>query len=157
MDIISNINKEEENLLFRYGLFILFFNILTFVNVLFIGKIFNELAFVIIFMILYSPIRILIGGYHCKNAKTCLLVFSLIISFIIMLYKSNFINDLFLICIPIYIYGLFQVKKVNITRKTILIILLLSIELGISYYDNIFGIASAYSIILTFVLCILKK
>ena len=154
MDILSNLSKKEENLLIKYGLFILFFNILTYTIVLLIGKIFDELYFTIIFMILYSPIRILIGGYHCKKAHTCLLMFSLIITFIILLYKAKFKCYLFLICLPIYLCNMFKHKKNSITIKTILIIIFLAIEFRMCFCKNIFSLASSYSINLTIFLYI---
>ena len=52
---------EERKLLFNYGLFILFYNLFTFIIILLIGRLLNEIKFTVLLMTLYIPIRIIIG------------------------------------------------------------------------------------------------
>ena len=89
MEKILPTNVEERKQLFNYGLFILFYNLFTFVIVLLIGRLLGEIKFIILLMTLYIPVRIIIGGYHCKRVTTCLMMFSLIIAITIIFYKIN--------------------------------------------------------------------
>lgn len=104
---------EERKLLFNYGLFILFYNLFTFIIILLIGKLLNEEQFIILLMTLYIPVRIIIGGYHCKKVSTCLLLFSLIITITIIFYKLNFKNILFYWNIPIFILIIYKKRRFN--------------------------------------------
>ena len=148
MNEILGINKEEEALLFKYGLFIIFFNIITMIIVLFIGKMLDEIYFTILLMILYIPIRIIIGGYHCKKFYTCLLLFSLIILCIIILYKIGMKYALFWLCFPTYLLTLSSLKKSKINRKIKFAMILYTIEFIVSFNKGILGTAAFFSLIL---------
>lgn len=152
MNEILGINNEEESLLFKYGLFIIFFNIITMVIVLFIGKMLDEIYFTILLMILYIPIRIIIGGYHCKKPYSCLLLFSLIILCIIILYKMDMKYALFWLCFPTYLLTLYSLKKNKINRKIKFAMILYTIEFIASFNKGILGTAAFFSLILVSIL-----
>ena len=101
MEKILPTNVEERKQLFNYGLFILFYNLFTFVIVLLIGRLLGEIKFIILLMTLYIPVRIIIGGYHCKRVTTCLMMFSLIIAITFILFE--YIN--------IYIVNILYIEK----------------------------------------------
>lgn len=145
---ISKLSKKDENLLFQYGLFILFFNIFTLLIVLIIGSIFNELFFTILLMLLYIPVRIIIGGYHCKKATTCLITFSLIIICIILSYKVNVKSTLFWLSIPLYFLTIYFIIRNKPTKKINCAMIFFTIEFILCFSNNIFSSASYYSIIM---------
>lgn len=148
MNDILEISEEEEKLLFKYGLFILFYNVFTLFIVLLIGKLLNEMYFVLLLMIFYIPIRVIIGGYHCKSTTTCLLTFSLIIICTIMSYKLDLHNILVILSIPAYILTLYYVTQENTTKLTKFALILFTIEFILCFINNIIGHVAYYSIML---------
>lgn len=139
---------EERKLLFNYGLFILFYNLFTFIIILLIGKLLNAEQFIILLMTLYIPVRIIIGGYHCKKVSTCLLLFSLIITITIIFYKLNFKNILFYWNIPIFILTLYSILNNKRNKIKNIALMIFVAEIILSFLNNIIGAASFYSVML---------
>lgn len=148
MDNILPSNEKEQKLLFNYGLFILFYNLFTLLIVLLIGKIFNELFFTILLMLLYIPIRVIIGGYHCKKVSSCLTLFSIIIMSVIIFYKIDIKNIIFWWSIPVYFLTIYFVNKNNTKTITRYAMIFFIIECILSFSNSIFGSAAYYSVML---------
>lgn len=152
MNEILGINNEEESLLFKYGLFIIFFNTINMLIVLFVGKRLDEIYFTSLFMMLYIPIRVIIGGYHCKKSYTCLILFSTIILCIIILYKMNIKYTLFWLSLPLYFFTLYLLKKRQISGKIKFATILYIVEFIVSFSNGVLGSAAFFSTILVSVL-----
>lgn len=86
----QHIIQSDETDIYEYALFVVNFNFICLLMFLIIGKLFNELCNSIIILLFFIPLRILIGGYHCKSPKTCLLSSCLMFVIIMLIYK--FIN-----------------------------------------------------------------
>ncbi|WP_367236731.1 accessory gene regulator B family protein [Thomasclavelia sp.] len=76
--------------MYVYGCEILIFNIMSILVLIIIGIYFNSLLFSIIFLLYFCPLRVFLGGYHCKNKFLCMFMFFLISIVIINLY--NYLN-----------------------------------------------------------------
>ncbi|MFQ9252846.1 MAG: accessory gene regulator B family protein [Faecalibacillus intestinalis] len=148
MEKILPTNVEERKQLFNYGLFILFYNLFTFVIVLLIGRLLGEIKFIILLMTLYIPVRIIIGGYHCKRVTTCLMMFSLIIAITIIFYKINLKNLLFYLNISISILSIYYILKNERNKIKNIALMIFIVEIIISFLNNIIGDASFYSVML---------
>lgn len=79
--------QESEKAIYRYG-YVLMMEILT--NILIsviIGIIFSTLAEVILFLMIFVPLRSYAGGYHMNRAWKCIIVTNVIIAVITVLGK----------------------------------------------------------------------
>ena len=68
--------------LYIWALDYLFFNLLTWGTLLFLGFVFNCVPRCLLFLILYLPLRIYAGGFHAKNKNRLLSHISIYISFL---------------------------------------------------------------------------
>lgn len=76
----KSIIKPEEINIIEYGLTSLLFNSITIITSFTIGTVLHDIFFSIIFLLFYIPIRIVVGGYHCKTALLCFVSFAVIVS-----------------------------------------------------------------------------
>ena len=60
--------------LYIWALDYLFFNLLTWGTLLFLGFVFNCVPRCLLFLILYLPLRIYAGGFHAKTKIGCYLI-----------------------------------------------------------------------------------
>lgn len=85
---------EKENInLFFYGIDVLWMNIIPVIIIIFISILLGDIVFGALFLLSFIPIRINIGGYHCKKVHNCIFVFTLIFLFCLFLYE-NFNNPI---------------------------------------------------------------
>lgn len=89
--------------IYEYALFVIGFNLICLSSFLVIGKLFDELLNSIIILLFFIPLRMLIGGYHCKTPKMCFFCSCLMFTLIMIVYKyynvlyfSNAITFLFI-------------------------------------------------------------
>lgn len=139
---------EERKLLFNYGLFILFYNLFTFIIILLIGILLNEIKFTVLLMTLYIPIRIIIGGYHCKTITSCLIIFSLIIMCTIIFHKIHLESNIFHWNIPLYLFTIHNLLKKSRNKITNFVLIFFTIEFLLGFFNNLLGAASFYSVML---------
>lgn len=64
-------------------------------------------------MLLHIPIRVIIGGYHCKKVSSCLTLFSIIIMSVIIFYKIDIKNIILWWSIPVYFLTTYFVNKIT--------------------------------------------
>ena len=79
--------------LYIWALDYLFFNLLTWGTLLFLGFVFNCVPRCLLFLILYLPLRIYAGGFHAKTKIGCYLI-----SAFATVYKGNIIKNLIMDC-----------------------------------------------------------
>lgn len=73
-EYISNSDYE----IYQYGLISILLNFLTILSIITISSIFKNFLFSVFFLISFIPIRINLGGYHCKTPISCLISFNII-------------------------------------------------------------------------------
>lgn len=71
---------------YQYGFLVLILNLIPIIIIVGFSAITKRLEFGIIFLISFVPIRINIGGFHCKKFHNCM--FSFIIIYISIMYLS---------------------------------------------------------------------
>lgn len=105
------INEDRE--VYAYGLFVILFNITTLVSFIFISVLVGELQFTLKFLAFFIPIRILLGGYHCKSAKFCFIYSHVCFFIVLMFYKylGQFYNLSIITMIIICMYKLYNDHK----------------------------------------------
>lgn len=116
---------KEDVKIYEYGLFVLLFNLSSVLIALCTGIILNEFQFCAYTLLLYIPIRMLLGGYHCQTPKTCFIFFECFFMMLIFLYKIGLINK-YMMGIE-YIFLIIFLHNLIISDKKILkaIVLLL--------------------------------
>ena len=72
--IKQNIISDEDKEVCDYGVFVIGFNLLCMASVFVIGWLLIDLKFSILYLIFYTPIRTLLGGYHSKTPVNCYLL-----------------------------------------------------------------------------------
>lgn len=71
--------------LYIWALDYLFFNLLTWGTLLFLGFVFNCVPRCLLFLILYLPLRIYAGGFHAKTKIGCYLISAFTFLFVVLL------------------------------------------------------------------------
>lgn len=74
---------------YKYGIDVLIVNIIPILITLTISYWLNQTRFGIIFLISFIPIRVNIGGYHCKRITTCIFSFTILYVLVLWLGFSN--------------------------------------------------------------------
>lgn len=100
--IHRNYIQEKNRESYQYGMLVLIMNIIPIIIILGISIAFNKLAYGLFFLISFIPIRINLGGYHCKEIKNCIITFVVIYLYIIhMNFFTNyeFIKFFGVVCI----------------------------------------------------------
>lgn len=87
--IKKNIIKRSDRDIYEYGLFVIIFNSSVIISFLFLSFLLHHLDFFYLFILFWTPYRILIGGAHCSTPFRCLIVSDLIFLFAILLYHLN--------------------------------------------------------------------
>lgn len=95
----------------KYGLEVLIYNIFTIFNMIFISVLFNKVDFGLVFIPIFTVLRLMIGGFHCKTVIGCTILMITIYVNIIML--NNFANfqHLLTFIAPILIFLLIFIKQ----------------------------------------------
>ncbi len=123
--IKENIILEEDLEIYKYSMFVILFNMSSILSIIILSAVFNSLQFALLFLCFFIPIRITIGGFHCKNEKSCFISF--LITYIFILFFSRiFCIDIYCLYIGlisiILIITLFINSKKNSIFKILLIL-----------------------------------
>ena len=158
--ICKNYIQENVRESYQYGMLVLVMNLIPILIILGISIIVNKLIFGFLFLISFVPIRVNIGGYHCKKTQNCIISFVLI--YISILYLSysmfyNLIKILGVICIisiffltPITYDVIDNIDKNKKKKKKRLYKYMIIIILFICLFSN------KYNIIAMYMACILN-
>lgn len=132
--LVSNkMIEEEEKDIYEYGYFVLLFNFLCIFSVICIGILLNEFINTCIFLLAFTPIRILSGGFHLKSPLKCLMFFSTCYFILLNIYiKLNSLNNYFIILIVV-IYLFFVIFE-YINKPKILVPLIFFIIIDCSIF-----------------------
>ena len=93
------INTKEQKEVYMYGMTLLITNMLGIMSILLISALFFSISEGIVFLLVFSILRIHSGGYHCKTYLNCFIVSNLI--FIIVLLTSRAITMLHIFSIAV--------------------------------------------------------
>lgn len=75
--------KEKERASYQYGMDVLILNLIPIFIILVISVVTRNIKFGVIFLLFFIPVRINIGGYHCKKISNCTLLFVLLYIFVL--------------------------------------------------------------------------
>lgn len=78
------IPRHLNQVLLKKYLIYLFFNLLTWGTLLFLGFVFNCVPRCLLFLILYLPLRIYAGGFHAKTKIGCYLISAFTFLFVVL-------------------------------------------------------------------------
>lgn len=111
IDIMINRNvidfREKE--IYYYGLFVLLFNVIILISFIFVGYMCGKLYDAIMFLVFFMPLRLYIGGYHCKTPQKCFIVSNLV--FLLSIFSVHiFENFFYLVIIPQIIMLIYKSK-----------------------------------------------
>ena len=67
--------KEKERASYQYGMDVLILNLIPIFIILVISVVTRNIKFGVIFLLFFIPVRINIGGYHCKKISNCTFLF----------------------------------------------------------------------------------
>lgn len=128
--------------IYQYGLKSIILNLSTILSVIIVSSCFNCILFSLFFLISFIPIRINLGGYHCKTPIRCLLSFNIIyfihyfLLFHIQNYSFIFVVIIIMTSILLWVNPYKSIQKCNvylISRKNFYILLNLICVLLFNY------------------------
>lgn len=120
--LINSNNSSEKKELYVYSLKILFHAAIHALLTLFIGVLLNALFESVFLIVSFASVRKFSGGVHLEKYKTCLLLSTLIVFFLVLAiknYSNLFIEKIYLICSFASITVIFFLSPVESTNKTI--------------------------------------
>lgn len=82
-----------------------------------VGYIFEQLTFSVLLLLFYLPLRISLGGYHCKKALNCFCFFTFILIILNFFEQNRFEKIIFIIDIILIVFYFFHQKE--LTKKMI--------------------------------------
>nr|WP_317360190.1 accessory gene regulator B family protein [uncultured Tyzzerella sp.] len=98
--LISNeIIKKEDKEIYSYGLKQMATTILNLITILVLGIIFNMVLESILFTLMYIPVRIYAGGYHCRTPLRCYLYSILQLILVLLALKIQLLTNPMIITI----------------------------------------------------------
>lgn len=86
------INKKEKEI-YIYGIQLFLASIVNLLICITISLLLDELANGILFFVLFSSLRRFTGGFHCKTFIMCNIVFSMIVTFVLLV--NRFVGNIF--------------------------------------------------------------
>ena len=91
--IKKNIILDGDKEIYVYGLFVILYNSFLVLDILLLGLLFNQLEFSTLFLLFWTPYRILVGGSHCSTPFRCWFFFNFyyLLSYFFYLYLSLFL------------------------------------------------------------------
>lgn len=82
--------------IYRYGYTLLIETFINFVLALLIGIVFDVVFSVIIFLAFFVPLRSFCGGWHAESSFGCTVISSMIVLFVTLIYKNQWLGDNYL-------------------------------------------------------------
>ena len=82
--------------IYRYGYTLLIETFINFVLALLIGIVFDAVFSVIIFLAFFVPLRSFCGGWHAESSFGCTVISSMIVLFVTLIYKNQWLGDNYL-------------------------------------------------------------
>lgn len=149
-------NDIDEDI-YEYGVFVIKFNLLCIMTIIAMGYIFDQTVFTFYFLIFYVPIRVLLGGYHCKKPVSCYLTFNFIFLIILILNCLNIYNKIIsVIGILLYLFAIsHNIVKKNFEKSNFFLYTISAIFIIMFFLSNC-TIYIAYALLLNALLYILN-
>lgn len=110
-----------------YGLEVVGFNLLSILTILCIGVLSKQIMFSILFLISFIPMRLVIGGYHCKSIINCEISFSILYYFFQTINQYSFCKNFLIILFIIFLIVLLKNLGTEIYKLSIIRIILIGI------------------------------
>lgn len=170
----ETISREEVDI-YKYGYYLLLEIIMNIIIAIFIGFIFRDIKTVIIFLLIYIPLRTYSGGWHANRLWKCTLIsnFILIIAEIIancwIQYVSLSVSLLIVICCVVIILFMSPVdtetKRLNdiekkiYKRKThvIVVVQMCILTACVMFFDDKYSIIIEYAYLVQSLMLVAEK
>ena len=146
--IKNNIITKDNQEIYDYGIFVLLFNCGCLLSIILQGILLNNVIYSMYFLLFFVPIRVLLGGYHCKSPYSCFITFNLLFSINYKLAYSISQEILMLIGIILILISLILHHKENSHFKSLLYIIVL-LFLIIDYFNILSPIYISSALILS--------
>lgn len=119
-----NLTTDQIDVIY-YGLFVIITNTISYISVLTFGFIMNELYDTFILLMYYSPMRMILGGFHCKTALKCFICFNamFIVSILLIPYLKKVLYLKIIVSVSIILIFLLVLKYEKKYKKGKLIII----------------------------------
>lgn len=156
----NHLISAEDIPIYEYGLWVLLFNSLCISIAIVIGTVTKNHHFSILFFLFYTPIRILLGGFHCKTPLRCILFFEMLFSIVLLL--KSLINITrygpIIWILTFFAYFLLLKEERYFSRRTIILffILMLFYLLSFSQLNNTLLYSLLFNLFLFFIDILLK-
>lgn len=92
--LIKDLYPDDDSEVIEYGLYILISKIIFIITIVIIGIIFNELAAILLFTLLYTPLRSFAGGIHAETSFRCYILSLVMLICVILAEKYIYLNSL---------------------------------------------------------------
>lgn len=152
--IKENIISVEDSEIYKYGIFVLLFNLSSILSIILLSVFFDSLPFTLLFLCFFIPIRIIIGGFHCKSAKNCFISF--IITYLVILLLSKTLHDIkFCLILGLISMLLITILHINSNKHIVFKILLILISgatCAIILTNSLFSVPFMYANLLNIIL-----
>lgn len=112
----GDLNDEKKKVIY-YGLFVTLTNFFSYISVLLIGYLLAMFYETSLLLLFYSPLRLYVGGYHCKTALRCYFSFSSL--FLLVLLFLKLIDFSLFIFLIIDLIGLIYCLFIEKIGKTV--------------------------------------
>lgn len=154
--LINNhvINREEADI-YKYGLFVLNFNLLIIFSFLLQGFLSSQLKFTVLFLAFYLPLRIYLGGYHCETPQRCFIVSNIFYFFILILHP--YFHHLYYISLCGLFIVLILYYRRHIKNHILFVIVFIETMLSVIMQLRIYIITAFLSNEFLYVLYIIKE
>ena len=91
--INENIICADDSDIYNYAILVILFNLSSILSIILLSIVLNSFSFTLMFLLYFIPIRILIGGFHCKSARNCFISF-VVTYWVIILFSKFFYEDI---------------------------------------------------------------
>lgn len=111
---------EEESNIYRYGYFLMFEVIINIILSIVIGAIFKDIKTVVVFLLVYIPLRTYSGGWHANKLWKCTIISNLIV--VGVEFFANYLTRYIIVThiismVPICMILIFAISPVDMESK----------------------------------------
>lgn len=100
----QNMITEELREICSYGIYLLLSSFISFICIMVISYGFHHLVYSVIYITLFSLLRIKIGGFHCSNSISCKLCYCCIYILFEIMFSLNLLRYISIFSMIAYVY-----------------------------------------------------
>lgn len=134
----ENLINQEDVEIYRYSLFVISFNFICIFALILWGYLFDLLNFTLLFILYYLPVRMYIGGFHCKTPLNCFLLFNL--SYIVILisyfFFNSYFNQKYVLIISLILFFIYFLLNSQHEKNKFLFIIIMIELIFLNFFPN---------------------